>query len=134
MLRDLLLVQPAFQLNIGMIKEMAETDDGEAAAAADAESHDSPSPPPIEEEALKYNGERRRSSFCLKKLAPPSPDNVEGTFKLIGSENYEQFLRMVGCGPLSLNMVMRANVVLTVAQASPSIRRGGGGRRVENSS
>ena len=80
---------------------------------------------------VEYNRERRKSSFCLAKLgfnnteflltsiiilAPPPPDPVEGTWKLIQCENYEKYLEKIGTGPLSLNMVMRANVVLTITQ------------------
>ena len=59
---------------------------------------------------------RRRSSFSLKKLAPAKPVPVEGTYKLIGCGNYEKFLQAVGTGPLSLNMVMRASVVMSITQ------------------
>ena len=48
--------------------------------------------------------------------APPPPDPLEGTWKLIQCENYEKYLEKIGTGPLSLNMVMRANVVLTITQ------------------
>ena len=82
---------------------------------------------------VEYNRERRKSSYCLAKLgfnntsendfklliiilAPPPPDPVEGTWKLIQCENYEKYLEKIGTGPLSLNMVMRANVVLTITQ------------------
>ena len=41
---------------------------------------------------------------------------MEGTWKLIQVENYEKYLEKIGTGPLSLNMVMRANVVLTITQ------------------
>ena len=61
--------------------------------------------------------------FVLKILitnidppAPPPPDPLEGTWKLIQCENYEKYLEKIGTGPLSLNMVMRANVVLTITQ------------------
>lgn len=98
------------QLNIGVIKEAQEGDDANGREETDLS--------PEEDLALKnqYQGERRRSSFCLKKLAPPRPDPVEGTYKLIGCGNYEKFLQMIGTGPLSLNMVMRASVVLTIMQ------------------
>ena len=80
---------------------------------------------------IQYNPERRRSSFSLAKLgkrisikyllcnyisAPAPPDPLEGTWKLIQCENYEKYLEKIGTGPLSLNMVMRANVVVTIAQ------------------
>ena len=48
--------------------------------------------------------------------APAPPDPLEGTWKLVQSENYENYLKKIGTGPLSLNMVMRANVVVTIAQ------------------
>ena len=63
-----------------------------------------------------HNCERRRSSFCLAKLAPPPPDPVEGTWKMIQCHEYEKYLEKIGTGPLSLNMVMRARVVLTITQ------------------
>jgi len=69
-----------------------------------------------EVDKVEYNRERRRSSFSLAKLAPPPPDPLEGTWKLIQCENYEKYLEKIGTGPLSLNMVMRANVVLTITQ------------------
>ena len=70
----------------------------------------------IDEEVILYNNERRRSSFCLAKLAPPPPDPVEGTWKMIQCHDYEKYLEKIGTGPLSLNMVMRANVVITLSQ------------------
>ena len=53
-------------------------------------------------------------------LAPAPPDPVEGTWKLIQCENYEKYLEKIGTGPLSVNMVMRANVVLTITQVPTS--------------
>ena len=70
----------------------------------------------IDEEALLYNNTRRRSSFCLAKLAPPPPDPVDGTWKMIQCHDYEKYLEKIGTGPLSLNMVMRARVVVTLSQ------------------
>ena len=34
--------------------------------------------------------------------------SLPGSYKLVSSEGYEEYLRAVGCGPLSLNMVMRS--------------------------
>ena len=62
------------------------------------------------------NTERRRSSFCLAKLAPPPPDPVEGTWKMVQCQKYEKYLEKIGTGPLSLSMVMRARVVVTISQ------------------
>ena len=70
----------------------------------------------FDEEARLYINERRRSSFCLAKLAPPPPDLVEGTWKMIQCHDYEKYLEKIGTGPLSLNMVMRARVVVTLSQ------------------
>ena len=53
---------------------------------------------------------------CNYISAPAPPDPLEGTWKLIQCENYEKYLEKIGTGPLSLNMVMRANVVVTIAQ------------------
>lgn len=39
---------------------------------------------------------------------------IQGSFRLISSEGYEEFLRAVGCGPLSLCMVMRAASVVSI--------------------
>ena len=69
-----------------------------------------------DEEPVLYNKERRQSSFCLAKLAPPPPDPVEGTWKMIQCHDYEKYLQKIGTGPLSLNMVMRARVVVTISQ------------------
>ena len=46
---------------------------------------------------------------------------MEGTWKLIQCENYEKYLEKIGTGPLSVNMVMRANVVLTITQVPPPL-------------
>ena len=47
---------------------------------------------------------------------------MEGTWKLIQCENYEKYLEKIGTGPLSVNMVMRANVVLTITQVRGRLR------------
>ena len=41
-------------------------------------------------------------------------ETLQGTFRLVSSSNYENFLRSVGCGPLSLTMVMRSASVLSI--------------------
>ena len=41
-------------------------------------------------------------------------ETLQGTFRLVSSNNYENFLRSVGCGPLSLTMVMRSASVLSI--------------------
>ena len=86
-----------------------------------------------EEDKIVVDCQRRRSSFSLAKLglnlpilnfivihscaAPTPPDPVEGTWKLIQCENFEKYLENIGTGPLSMNMVMRANIVVTITQA-----------------
>ena len=35
---------------------------------------------------------RRRSSFCLAKLAPPPPHPLEGRFKLLDSQNFQVYV------------------------------------------
>jgi len=55
-------------------------------------------------------------SDILKKLMSGKPTVIEGKYKLTASNNYENFLRMIGTGPLSLNMVMRASVFLTISK------------------
>ena len=62
--------------------------------------------------------ERKHKSFCLAKLAPSLPDPLEGTFRQFQSQDYEKFLAMVGAGPMSINMIMRANVVLKISQVN----------------
>ena len=69
-----------------------------------------------DEDSPLFNTDRRRSSFSLAKLAPPSPDQVEGTWKMIQCQDYEKYLQKIGTGPLSLSMVMRARVVVTISQ------------------
>ena len=41
-------------------------------------------------------------------------ESLQGTFRLVSSSNYENFLRSVGCGPLSLSMVMRSASMLSI--------------------
>ena len=73
-----------------------------------------------EKEKVKENSnstkERKHKSFCLAKLAPSLPDPLEGTYRQFQSQNYEKFLAMVGAGPMSINMIMRANVLLKISQ------------------
>ena len=42
--------------------------------------------------------------------------SLPGCYKLVTSEGYEDFLRAVGCGPLSLNMVMRSASFIEIAR------------------
>ena len=57
--------------------------------------------------------ERRRTVY-RKLIQCREPELQEGTFRLVASKNCEQFLRKVGTGPLSVNMVMRASVLLII--------------------
>ena len=45
-------------------------------------------------------------------------ETLQGTFRLVSSSNYENFLRSVGCGPLSLSMVMRSASMLSIDRVS----------------
>ena len=56
----------------------------------------------------------RRLSVYRKLIHCREPKLLRGTFRLVASKNYEQFLRKVGTGPLSRNMVMRASVLLII--------------------
>ena len=48
----------------------------------------------------------RKFSLASSRSLPQT--SLPGCYKLVTSEGYEDFLRAVGCGPLSLNMVMRS--------------------------
>ena len=61
----------------------------------------------------KFDKERRISVF-KKLMQAAKMDSLQGTFQQISSKNYEDFLKKVGCGPLSLTMVMRAKIKLTI--------------------
>ena len=61
-------------------------------------------------------------TFCLSKLAPALPDPLEGTFRQFQSQNHEKFLEMVGAGPMSINMIMRATVNLKINQVIIAMR------------
>ena len=58
--------------------------------------------------------EDEAASVLLNWLLHPDP--VEGTWKMIQCQDYEKYLEKIGTGPLSLNMVMRARVVVTISQ------------------
>ena len=45
-------------------------------------------------------------------------ESIQGTFRLESSHNYQQFLRSVGCGPLSLNMVMRSASIISIMRVT----------------
>ena len=60
-----------------------------------------------------FDKERRLSVF-RKLIQCREPELLQGTFRLVASKNYEQFLRKVGTGPLSVNMVMRASILLSI--------------------
>ena len=48
----------------------------------------------------------RKFSLASTRSLPQS--SLPGCYKLVTSQGHEDFLRAVGCGPLSLNMVMRS--------------------------
>jgi hypothetical protein len=56
---------------------------------------------------------RKKSKFNPQKH---KTQLIEGTFKLVGSKNYEEFLAVIGTGPCSQDMVMRADMVMVIAQ------------------
>ena len=56
---------------------------------------------------------RKKSKFNPQKH---KTQLIEGTFKLVGSKNYEEFLSAIGTGPCSQDMVMRADMVMVIAQ------------------
>ena len=56
---------------------------------------------------------RKKSKFNPQKHKTKL---IEGTFKLMGSKNYEEFLSAVGTGPCSQDMVMRADMVMFITQ------------------
>ena len=56
----------------------------------------------------------RRLSVYRKLIRCREPELLQGTFRLVASKDYEEFLRKVGTGPLSVNMVMRASVLLSI--------------------
>ena len=62
---------------------------------------------------VSYDKERRLSVY-RKLLECKEPDLLQGSFRLFASQNYEEFLRKIGTGPRSLNMVMRASSTLTI--------------------
>ena len=70
-----------------------------------------------DEPKVSYDKERRLSVY-RKLLEFKEPDLLQGSFRLFASKNYEEFLRNIGTGPLSLNMVMRASSTLTIIKVS----------------
>ena len=56
---------------------------------------------------------RKKSKFNPQKH---QTQLIEGSFKLVGSKNYEEFLAAIGTGPCSQDMVMRADMVMEIAQ------------------
>lgn len=56
----------------------------------------------------------RKFSLASARSLPQS--SLPGCYKLVTSEGYEDFLRAVGCGPLSLNMVMRSASFIEIAR------------------
>lgn len=68
------------------------------------------------DEEAEEEGKKEVKPFDLSKLAPPLPDPFEGTYRQFQCENYDKFLEMVGAGKMTINMVIRAGVVLTITQ------------------
>jgi len=76
------------------------------------------------EEQRKHHGHHRhkeikkeRRPSVVQSLAKRStPDPIIGTYQMISSHKYEDYLRKNGCGPLSLNMVMRARIQLIIGK------------------
>jgi len=58
----------------------------------------------------------RRPSMCQNLAKRSMPDPIIGTYQMISSNKYEDYLRQNGCGPLSLNMVMRARIQLIIGK------------------
>ena len=56
----------------------------------------------------------RKFSLASSRSLPQT--SLPGCYKLVTSEGYEDFLRAVGCGPLSLNMVMRSASFIEIAR------------------
>ena len=50
-------------------------------------------------------------------------ESIQGTFRLVSCQNYEEFLRAVGCGPLSLNMVMRSASIMSIQRVGKTFLR-----------
>ena len=69
-----------------------------------------------DDDLTKSMKERKPKSFCLSKLTPALPDPLEGTYRQFQSHKYDKYLEMLGAGPMSINMVLRANVVLKISQ------------------
>ena len=62
----------------------------------------------------QYLDKERRCTVYRKLIQCREPELLQGTFRLVASKNCEQFLRKVGTGPLSVNMVMRANILVSI--------------------
>ena len=58
----------------------------------------------------------RKFSLASSRSLPQT--SLPGCYKLVTSEGYEDFLRAVGCGPLSLNMVMRSASFIEIGRVS----------------
>jgi len=58
---------------------------------------------------------RKKSKFLMKGVVEEKRP-IEGSYKLVGSINYEDYLGKVGTGPCSMDMVMRADMVLSIEQ------------------
>lgn len=76
----------------------------------------------LAEEHKKHHGHQqrhhkeRRPSMCQNLAKRATPDPIIGTYQMISSNKYEDYLRENGCGPLSLNMVMRARIQLIISK------------------
>lgn len=77
-------------------------------------SEDTESPEDTSEQVTKQRV-RKKSRFAVKGQSEEKKA-IEGTYKLVGSINYEEYLALLGTGPCSQDMVMRADMVLTIEQ------------------
>ena len=70
----------------------------------------------IAERIFEFGLSRRK--FSLQSRSTKYNNLLQGTFRLVSSEGYENYLRSVGCGPLSLNMVLRSACVIAIERVS----------------
>jgi len=58
---------------------------------------------------------RPAKSFCVAKLAVAGePEPLEGSYKQVETENYEQYLEYIGAGKMTIGMIMKATRMLTI--------------------
>ena len=75
----------------------------------------------IAERIFEFGLSRRK--FSLQSRSTKYNNLLQGTFRLVSSEGYENYLRSVGCGPLSLNMVLRSACVIAIERVSCKERK-----------